>query len=297
MKSTIKNDFVWTKNRGFITWAPGFKLAFLSLLSCILSVLFVIIYIYYSFPFLCSYTFVWMFAKMYQRKLFLFYDEEYHTERQWRIMQMELTPLDRQEIKEFIDLFLKKRIETIPYKRKIYLEAKSARKQQFDKMFSMLLELERLGIEQDKAYQHYRALSELVEKQDEALSFEMEELYQCDDKQYFYADIESPHNTVQRIIDRQLAEIQSAYFDLLLEAYLDPDELRQYRERRASREWREQLIEEALLDYYRRKYRDVYKIALKNKRWWQSLDHLMKPSGWPEVDNNDEGSNGKKSQK
>lgn len=280
----IKNNFVWTKNRGFITWSFGFKVYFLTILGCILSVLGGIIYFYYRFPFLCSYTFIWVFVKMYQRKLFLFYDEAYHTERQWRIIQAELTPLDRLEAKEFVDLFLQKRVATIPYKRQIYLNAKAARTKQFEKMFSMLVELERLDVERDAAFQRYRDLCAVVEKQSAALDSEMEELYQCDDKQFFYADIESPHNTVQRIIDRQLAQIKAAYQELLLETYVDPEDLQEFRKLRAEREWRAHVIEEALRDYYRQRYREVYKMALQNKRWWQSLGHLMKPSGWPEVE-------------
>lgn len=278
----LKNDFVWTKNRGFMTWAPGFKLFFLSLLSILFLILGVIGYVYYSFPELYAYTIVWAFVKIYQRKLFLFYDEAYHTERQWRIIQIELTAEDRRESKEFVDLFIERRNATIPFKRQVYLLAKAARNQQFSKIYRILLSLEQLGAKRDAAYKHYRELSLAVKGGNDALNFEIEELYQRDDKQYFEADIENPRNTVLRIIDRQLEQIQAAYADVLIEKYCDPNEVRRYKARKAARLLRERVIEEALLDYYRQRYRDVYKIALKNKRWWQSLEHLIKPSGWPE---------------
>ena len=251
-------------------------------------------FLFYFFPPLQLYALVAVFTKIHQRKLFLFYDEQYHFEQDERFRLASLTPADWREINSFLDLFVLMREDAIVYKRQLFLKLNGIRKRKYTKAIAEIVKLDKLRHQRNLSYVYYErarlydifphhAYAGYLEKcsrvknQDFKLLLAIEALYESDDWLRFERDIEHPNNTILRVMDLQMERFAEAYARFLASEVEEPHEtaLRLSLEKRRY-DW-ERRMDHLLFVHYINKYREVYDHALDNPHLWYTLEHLAKP--------------------
>ncbi len=282
------------RRKGFFTWGSDFRNTFLKALvewSLYLYLIGKFVgWAYSTFPELYAYTFCAIIFWMMRRKLFLFYNEPYHTDRQMKYMRAALTKQHKIAIKDFLDKFLELRDAVIPLKRHFFVRVKASRQVNLLRIIRAQELLEDLIQKRRDTYAAYQQALAAVEAQQQKIENFLFVLYDRDDLMRFEADIDSPKNTVLRMIDQQLFNITQAYHILLIEDIGDEGLRLDSRRLWANRCHKEAYIERTLIRYYKKRYTDVWFMALENKRWYESLKHLIPPPrhDYPEFDDEDE---------
>jgi hypothetical protein len=281
------------RKRGFFTWSLHFQLDVLravfswSLQLCIL--LYCLHWLYTSFPELYAYTFCYLITRAYKTRIFVFYSERYHRERQIRIMLASLTPQQKINIKNFIERFIRIRDAEIPVKRQLFLWTKGTRQRILDGIVKDQERMEHLIQRRQELFASYHNTLAEIRVHHRRMEIHLARFHDRDDWIRFEADIDNPRNTVLRIIDQQLETIAYDYRALLIEN-LDEPLRTECRRLLASRLHKEAYIERILIRYYKKLYTDTWDMAIENKRWYESLKHLIGPPpvDWPEYEDDDE---------